>query len=269
MNVPPMVLKSSKKVVVGKDGHGLPPKTFAQCAKEAKIPKVVKECANWKNGTHPSFECAKAVNLSDTFSNRFKWMPNLNKCMKVPSRLRRLQETKNAKPAKKATKAKPAKKATKAKPAKKASKAKPAKKATKAKPAKKSTKAKPAKKATKAKPAKSTNSDELARVKNYGNASAGLDINAPVNEMKRKHRAYRKSLSGVVVAIQHAFDGAKKNNKRAVKLHKDENDSLKSVQAALVAVRGEKAKSTAIRKDKQENFPPLPKHVTAHFKSIK
>merc|ERR1712093_232013 len=99
----------------------------------------------------------------------------------------------------------------------------------------------------------------LFRVKSYPNARDGLDINKPVNDMKRKHTAYRKSLSGVVVSIQKAFDGAKENNNRANKLKKDENNSLRSVQAAMAAVRGEQAKSAKIRRDKADNFPPLPK----------
>merc|ERR1712113_1185248 len=90
-------LSVSSKVVVGRNGHGRPPKnlpkkgkvtlklkasakrgnkkaakakkpvlkssskavakTFAQCAKEAKIPKTPKECANWKNGKVPEHAC--------------------------------------------------------------------------------------------------------------------------------------------------------------------------------------------------------------------
>merc|ERR1711957_887371 len=78
---------------------------------------------------------------------------------------------------------------------------------------------------------------------------------------KNKHAVYRHNLSHVVKNIQTAYDGAKKNNARAIKLRSDEKESLRSVNAALVAVKGEEVKSAAIRKDKTENFPALPKEA--------
>merc|ERR1740139_60878 len=101
----------------------------------------------------------------------------------------------------------------------------------------------------------------LFKVKSYPNASDGLDINKPVRTMKNKHAVYRHNLSHVVKNIQTAYDGAKKNNARAIKLRSDEKESLRSVNAALVAVKGEEVKSAAIRKDKTENFPALPKEA--------
>merc|ERR1712178_338446 len=56
-------------------------KTFEQCAKEAKIPKAVAECKNWKNGSVPDKACIIAINKSDSFGNRMRWMPALKKCM--------------------------------------------------------------------------------------------------------------------------------------------------------------------------------------------
>merc|ERR1711957_109068 len=83
----------------------------------------------------------------------------------------------------------------------------------------------------------------LFKVKSYPNASDGLDINKPVRTMKNKHAVYRHNLSHVVKNIQTAYDGAKKNNARAIKLRSDEKEPLRSVNAALVAVKGEEVKS--------------------------
>merc|ERR1712113_764499 len=76
-------------------------------------------------------------------------------------------------------------------------------------------------------------------------------------------------LSKIVTQIQAAYDEAKVNNKRAKKLLLDEMRSRTQVVAAQQAVRQQRKFSRKIRKDKADNFPPLPRHVTAHFKTIK
>ena len=64
----------------------LPPKSFKDCAKDAKLPEssILYKCNDWKNGEYPSKNCISAINISDPMHQREKWMPQLKKCMKVP-----------------------------------------------------------------------------------------------------------------------------------------------------------------------------------------
>jgi len=93
------------------------------------------------------------------------------------------------------------------------------------------------------------------------NASEGLDVMKPVNDLKASLKQKRESLSKTVVKIQGAHDQAKANNKLAKTLEGEENESMKQLEAARQVLKKVSDDTLVERIDEHMNFPPLPKEV--------
>jgi len=93
------------------------------------------------------------------------------------------------------------------------------------------------------------------------NASKGLDMMKPVNKLKSDLVVARKELSNQTTNIQSAHDQAKVNNTQAGKLLGEEQVSMKEVEAANAVVAEQQKNTAKIRKDKADNFKPLPKEA--------
>merc|ERR1712151_698603 len=73
--------------------------------------------------------------------------------------------------------------------------------------------------------------------KTYGNASEGLDLIAPVTELKASLKSKRSQLSKITTNIQKAHDDAKKNDERSGVLLGEEKTIKKSAEAAISVLK--------------------------------
>ena len=86
-------------------------------------------------------------------------------------------------------------------------------------------------------------------------------MKAPVTKMVSELAGHRTSLSKVTDDIIKAHVDAKANNDRATTLLGDEKKSKAEADAAVAVLHDLQKRTTTIRVDKEDNFPPLPKEA--------